>query len=268
MKMRLILTAMVTLLVSTAHAEVGLDKISSDLPSSFSVGASLRTRWEMWNWFEEPGGRNNDYDFVGTVLRASGKWKSDWADVLVEGQNSALIDLPTTASAPVPRGNLGLGGVYYQHNRRRNDASVFLKQGALTWKHFGIDGLTARGGRFEFSDGNEQLSGDSTVDWIKNMRLSQRLIGPFSWSHVGRSFDGFSGAFSRAPYNLTMMLSHPTAGGFDLNGMHTLDDVDLAYGAITRTRQYGESWSCVVYTYPRPPERHDCRVAGGGGIKK
>lgn len=250
MKMRLIVSALVTCLLSTAHAEVSLDKVSPNLPSSLSVGASLRTRYEMWNWFEA-GGRNNDYDFLGTVLRFSGKWKSEWAEVLAEGQNSALIDLPTTASAPPPRGNLGLGGLYYQHNRRRNDASVFLKQGALTWKQFGIAGLTARGGRFEFSEGNEQLSGNATVDWIKNMRVSQRLIGPFSWSHVGRSFDGFSAAFNRAPYNLTMMLSHPTSGGFDLNGMHTLDDVDVAYGAVTRTRQYGESWSDarLFYTY-------------------
>ena len=230
-----------TIWATAAQAEISLDTISPDLPPSISIGASLRTRWEMWNWFETPQGRNNDYDFVGTVLRASGKWKSDWADVLVEGQSSGLIDLPTTASGPAPQGNLGLGGVYFQTNRRRHDASPFLKQGFVNWKQFGIPGLTARGGRFEFAEGNEVLSGDASVDWIKNMRLSQRLIGGFGWSHVGRAFDGVAAAYNRSPFNVTMMLSHPTAGGFDLNGMHELDDVDLAYTSANWTKLRADS---------------------------
>ncbi len=235
MKLRLLVVGLLMGLTSAARAEVGLDKLSSELPANVSVAASLRTRWEMWNWFEA-GGSNNDYDFFGTTLRASTKWKSDWADVIVEGQSSGLIDLPTTASLPAPQGNLGLGGNYYQQTRRRNDASVFLKQGALTWKKLGVTGLSLRGGRFEFSEGNEVLSGDASVDWIKNQRLSQRLIGPFAWAHVGRAFDGFSASYNHAPFNVTALLTHPTAGGLDLNGMHTLDDVDLAYASTTWTQ--------------------------------
>jgi len=266
MKGRVFLALAMTIWVETARAEVTLDNLSPQIPSSFSIAASLRTRWEMWNWFEAPSARNNDYDFLGTMLRASGKWKGDWAEVLVEGQSSGLIDLPTTANGPAPQGNFGLGGVYYQHNRRRNDASVFLKQGVLTWKQFGIPGLAARAGRFEFSEGNEVLSGDATVDWIKNQRLAQRLIGPFAWAHVGRAFDGVSAAFNRAPFNATLLAAHPTAGGFDLNGMHTLDDIDLAYASTTWTKLRADSTSdarafYVYYADRRHQTKTDNRAA-------
>ncbi len=219
------------------RAEVTLDQISPKL----SVAASLRTRWELWNWFEPHGTQNNDYDFIGTVARTSLKWKDDAFDVFVEAHNSALIDLPTTASAPPPQGNLGLGGVYYQQNRARNDASIFLKQGYLTLKQVGIPGLAVKGGRFEFSEGNEVLSGDPTVDWLKNQRIAQRLIGPFGWSNVGRAFDGGTAAWNQAPYNITVMASHPTAGGFDLNGMPDIDDIDVAYAGFNLTKLLASS---------------------------
>jgi hypothetical protein len=214
------------------RAEIVVDQLSP----KFSVAASLRTRWELWNWFEPKGTQNNDYDFIGTVARASMKWKDDAFDVFAEAQSSALIDLPTTAIAPAPQGNLGLGATYFQHNRARNDASLFLKQGYLTLKQLVIPGLSLKGGRFEFSEGNEVLSGDPTVDWVKNARVGQRLIGSFSWSDVGRAFDGGVLALNQAPYNVTLMASHPTQGGFDLNGMHTLDDIDLVYAGFNLTK--------------------------------
>ncbi|MBI3784697.1 MAG: alginate export family protein [Deltaproteobacteria bacterium] len=229
------------------HGEITVDSISPKL----SVAASLRTRWELWNWFEPTGTQNNDYDFIGAVGRASVKWKDDPFELFVEGQSSALIDLPTTASAPAPQGNLGLGGVYFQHNRRRNDASVFLKQGYLTLKQLGLPGLSIKGGRFEFSEGNEVLSGDASVDWLKNTRLAQRLIGSFGWSDVGRAFDGGVVAFNRAPINVTLMASHPTEGGFDLNGMHSIDDIDLGYAALnfTKLRASSSSDARLFYIY-------------------
>jgi hypothetical protein len=218
-------------LVRGARAEITIDQISPKL----SVTGSVRARWELWNWFEPHGTQNNDYDFIGSVARLGVQWRDDLFDVVVEGQNSALIDLPTTAIAPAPEGNLGLGANYFQHNNARNDASVFLKQGYLTLKRTGIPGLTIKGGRFEFSEGNEVLTGNPTLDWLKNLRLSQRLIGPFSFSDVGRSFDGGVVAFTSAPYNVTLMASHPTQGGFDLNGMHEIDDIDLAYAGFNLT---------------------------------
>ncbi len=224
----LVVSCVVLAMAAGAPAEMSVDAVSPKL----SVGASLRTRWELWNWFEPAGVQNNDYDFIGTQARLSLRWKDDWFEVFAEGQNSALIDLPTTAIAPAPEGNLGVGANYFQSNRRRNDTGVFLKQGYLTLKKLGLPGLSLKGGRFEFAEGSEALTGDATVDWLKNMRISQRLIGPFGWSHIGRAFDGGVLALNREPYNVTLMGARPTQGGFDLNAMRELGDVTLAYAGF------------------------------------
>lgn len=80
------------------------------------------------------------------------------------------------------------------------------------------------------------LSKDPTIDWIKKARISQRLIGPFAFSHVGRSYDGFTLGWTKGPYNFTLHGSHPTQGGFDLAGNKTMGDIDLLYAALNLTR--------------------------------
>lgn len=230
----LLLTLVSILWPAALHAEMALTQISPRL----SLNASVRTRGELWNWFEPSGTQNNDYAFLATFARAALQWKDDAFDLMLEGQNSSLIGLPDDATAPVPQGLLGLGGTYFAHNRRQDDTGIFLKQGFLTLKRLGVEGLTLKGGRFEFSEGSEVLTKDPTLDWLKNTRLSQRLIGPFGWSHVGRAFDGGIVSFTRAPLNFMVMASHPTEGGFDLNGMDHMEDIDLAYAAANLTRPW------------------------------
>jgi hypothetical protein len=228
------LWALTTLAAMTglASAEVVL----SDVSSKLSVAATLRTRGEFHNFFEPPDTTNNDYAFGATQLRAGMTWKDDLFDLMVEGQNSALFGLPDDAVGKPPVGPVGLGATYFLHNRAENDASVFLKQGYAKLKKLGVDGLSLKGGRFEFSDGTEVLAGEPTLDWLKNARLSQRLIGPFGFSHVGRSFDGVTGQLTRGPYNLTALAVHPTQGGFDLAANKEIGDIDLGYLAFNLTR--------------------------------
>ncbi len=213
-------------------AEIALTQLSPKL----SVSGSLRVRGEFWNWFDPTGTQDNDYAFVATVARGAVQWKDDAFDVVLEAQNSSLMNLPADAAAPPPQGALGLGAVYFAHNRHQQDSHLFLKQGFLVLKRFGLAGLTLKGGRFEFSEGNEVLAGEPTLDWLKNLRLSQRLIGPFGWSHVGRAFDGVTASLTRGPLNLTLLASHPTQGGFDLAGMEEIGAIDLLYAAINLTR--------------------------------
>ncbi|MGH7896791.1 MAG: hypothetical protein ACREQQ_02500, partial [Candidatus Binatia bacterium] len=215
-----------------ALAELALGDVSPKL----STAASLRTRGELNRFFEPAGTTNNDYAFGATLARFGLAWKDDIFDLQVEGQNSALFGLPDDAAAPPPTGALGLGAIYFLHNRAENDASVFLKQGFVKLKKLYVEGLTLKGGRFEFSDGTEILTGDASLDWLKNARISQRLIGPFGFSHVGRSFDGATAQLTRGPLNLTALAVHPTQGGFDLAGNKQISDIDLAYLAFNVTR--------------------------------
>jgi hypothetical protein len=212
------------------------DQTLTTISSKLSLRSSLRTRAEAWNWFEPASGANNDYLFGATVARAALAWTDDRFDVVAEAQNSALFALPNDATGPPPEGPLGLGAVYFAHNRSRNDASVFLKQGFATLKNIGVAGLSIKGGRFEFAEGVEVLTQDATLDWLKKSRIGERLIGPFGWSHVGRAFDGLSAAFTRGPWNTTLVAAHPTQGGYDLAGMKEIHEIDLLYGAFNVTR--------------------------------
>ena len=218
----------------------------------FGLEASLRARFEAWNWFEAQSG-DNEYGFGATTLRAGIRYLHGPLASFVEFQNTSLVGLPDDATAPAPEGALGLGAVYFAHNREQDDTGFFLKQGFLTInaEPLGLRGLSLTGGRFEFSDGLEVLTGDATLDWLKKLRVSQRLLGPFGWSHVGRAYDGFKLVYDTPAANLTMMTTHPTQGGFDLNGMDEMDRIDLLYGALTVKRSerlpFGEGRLFYLY---------------------
>ena len=213
------------------QAEVPITQISPKL----SVSASLRARGEFWDWFKGTSG-DSSYAYAATVAKLGLKWQQDLFDLHLEAQNTALMGLPDDASAPAPQGAFGLGPVYLSHNRRQNDASVFLKQAHLTLKQLGVPGLSLRGGRHSIAEGAEVLSKDPTIDWVKKMRVSQRLLGPFGWSHVGRSYDGFTLSWTKDAYNFTLHGSHPTQAGFDLAGNKTIDDIDILYAGFNLTR--------------------------------
>ena len=213
------------------RADVSVGQISPKL----SVFGSLRARGEFWDWFEGTSG-DSSYAYAATVAKLGMKWQQDFFDLHLEAQNTALMGLPDDASAPAPQGSFGLGPVYFSHNRRQNDAGVFLKQAHLTLKQLGIPGLRLRGGRHSIAGGAEVMSKDPTIDWIKRMRVSQRLLGPFGWSHVGRSYDGFTLSWTRDAYNFTLHGSHPTQAGFDLAGNKTIDDIDILYAGFNLTR--------------------------------
>ena len=167
-----------TLCPSTTRAELRGDQLMADLPPQLSISASLRTRWEYWNFFEPRNKATNDYDFLGIRALFGIGWFGEDFDLFLEGQSNGLIDLPANAEGDLG-GPLGLGASYRLFNRRASDGSVFIKQGYVLFKHLWIDGLTFKGGRFSFGAGLEVLGDDPTLDWLKKYRISQRLLG--SW---------------------------------------------------------------------------------------
>jgi hypothetical protein len=231
-RIRVALVLLVVGIAAAARAEFN----GAPLPEHLSIGASMRTRVELWDWFEPAGAKKNDYAFLANVVRFGVAWRQDAFDFVLEGQNPTLIDLPDDAVAPPPEGPLGLGGVYYLHNRAQSDASVYLKQGYVRLKKLGVDGLSLQGGRFEFSDGAEALAGEPTLDWLRTVRIGQRLIGPFNFTHSGRAFDGLLTAYAHAPLQITATWFRPTQGGFDLAAMKEIEDIDVVYAAANLLR--------------------------------
>ncbi|HET7215119.1 MAG TPA: alginate export family protein [Terriglobia bacterium] len=152
-----------------------------------------------------------------------------------------LFTLPNDAIAPAPQGQLGLGASYFAANGgRQNLARIFLKQGFVRFK----DGerRSLRVGRFEFLDGSEVTPKDPTLASLETTRITQRLIGNFGWSAVGRSYDGMQFAQNWRKNNFTFVAARATQGVFQADGMGELD-VGVLYGSYTVpiSRKHGDS---------------------------
>lgn len=217
-----------------AQEETGIGKPDY---GTFMLGGSVRSRIEFWDWFE-PGKnispRGNNYTFNGTLLRLNGLYENKDTQGYVEFAVPFLIGLPDNAVAPPPQGLFGLGGNYRALNSG-NFASIFLKQAYFKQKIKELGSIKL--GRFEFSDGLEVLTGDPTLDALKKTRISERLIGPFGFTHIGRSFDGFEAKLDKSTLNATVFGAFPTQGVFDLQGWKDLHDVRVLYTGLTKRNE-------------------------------
>jgi hypothetical protein len=197
-----------------------------------TVTGSLRARAYAWQWFGDAA--NGDYTYPGILGRvglSQSKTRYDWQ---LEIALPVLLNLPTTASVPAPQGQLGLGGNYFAANSNRaNTAAIFLKQSFIRFNGVGgIAGQSVRVGRMEFNDGSEVTPKNSTLAFVKRDRISQRLLGTFGFSDVGRSIDGGQYTLTRPRLNVTAIGGRPTQGVFQVNGWPELN-VNVFYGAVT-----------------------------------
>lgn len=199
-----------------------------------TYSGSLRLRQEAWDWFKPSTGNfQNAYTFSAAQLRYGVTQTTKTTESKLELQSTQLLGLPTRAVAPAPAGALGLGALYKTANGNQT-GSLFIKQ-LYTQKKF-ADGTLAKLGRFEFAEGTETTPENPSLAWVKKQRISERLIGPFGWTHVGRSMDGLQySKTSKSGTNVTGLLAYPTEGVFDLDGANTLTNVRVAYAAATKT---------------------------------
>ncbi len=197
---------------------------------------TLSDRWrgESVDWFRPPPGQASPgaerYSFLGNQLRAGLRATYPHFQLVLEAQDTRLVGLPEDAVAAPPLGALGPGGGYFAHTRDTTQGETFLKQGHITFRQ---SGLQTTLGRFEVADGLETVPGDPTLAWLKRARLAERLVGPFGYTHVTRSFDGARLAYNRPGWNLTAFAVRPTAGGFEVSANGEIDEVGLAGLSVT-----------------------------------
>ena len=223
-------------IVSSLFAQSGYQPVKL---GGVTVSGSFRTRLEAWDWFEGAG--NNSYAYSGNIFRLSFAQSAKRVDWQVELAAPFLLGLPDDAIAPGAQGAMGLGANYYSANdRQRNAFMVFPKQGYVRLKGlFGHEGQSLRLGRFEFSDGAEITPKDATLAVLKRDRVSQRLIGPFGWSHAGRSFDGLHYTAAGKKLNLQVVAALPTRGAFQVDGWGHMD-VGFGYASFERAVAEGQ----------------------------
>lgn len=145
-----------------------------------------------------------------------------------------LLGLPTTATDPAPQGALGLGANYFSANSSaQNTAMIFPRQ--LFVRFHGLSGSDANNlqvGRFIFQDGSELTPKNATLATLKRDRVSQRLLGDFGFSDVGRSFDGVHFSSTTSSSDFTFIAAVPTRGVFQVDGWGW-NRVSFGYGAYT-----------------------------------
>jgi hypothetical protein len=203
-----------------------------------TVQGSLRARAYYWDWFQPTTG-NNSYPFSANLFRLSFSEARESFDWQLEFAVPFLLGLPNNAVASGTPGQLGFGASYYvANNMSQYSAMIFAKQGFL---RFHNNRQSLRLGRFEFSDGAEVTPKDATLQAVQRDRISQRLIGPFGFSDVGRSFDGTQYLYSDGSNTFTFVGARPTRGVFQTNGW---GELNIAFGYAAYTRQ----WSHGAYS--------------------
>jgi hypothetical protein len=208
---------------------------------SVTVHGSIRSRVEGWQWFKGQG--NSDYVFWGSLLRLSFSQESPTFDWRFEFSAPILLGLPDNAVAPGAQGQLGHGASYYVANHRsQNAAMIFPNQAYLRFKKlFGSEANALRIGRFEFADGGEVTPKDPTLATLKRDRITQRLIGPFTYTHVERSFYGIHYQHDAPDLNWTVLGAFPSRGVFQVDGWGLMK---TAFGYASATRPlHGKSSS-------------------------
>lgn len=196
------------------------------------VSGSLRSRAYGWDWFG--GNANGSYTYPGSLFRIALSESKKTYDWQVEVAVPFILGLPVNAVAPNPQGQMGLGAAYFAANNGTSNASTaFIKQASIRFIDLGrIKGQSLKAGRMEFNDGTEVTPRNAVLAALKRDRISQRLLGTFGFSDVGRSFDGIQYSLNRTNLNVTFLGARPTRGVYQVNGWGELN-VNVYYGALT-----------------------------------
>jgi len=190
-----------------------------------------RFRTEAWDWFDPSVAAQDAYPLEHSLLRIGLGQKSERFEWFIEGAQDAILDLPNGAVLAGRPGQLGLGGTYFAaHGNGQNNANGFVRQAYVAFALPANAKLKL--GRFTFLDGAEVTPKDKSLATLVSTRVTQRLIGDFGFSAVGRSYDGAQLTSNTHVGNFTLLGARPTRGVYQIDAMGELD-IDLFYGAYT-----------------------------------
>lgn len=186
-----------------------------------------RLRGEFVDWFATPPSSatpNFRYNFLGNKLQLGLRIRRAPYEVFVQFQNSTIDNVPADA--------VGVGAAYYANTRRSLQNGAILRNGwAQSTRLFGLDGLSIKGGRMLYMNAAEVLAPDPRLAWLQTTRVAQRLLGPFDYTHVGRSFDGGRIAYDFGPGQVGVFGFKPTFGGYEVDANRELD-INLAGASL------------------------------------
>jgi len=210
---------------------------SRDKQTRLTLGGVILARYEYWQWFAAPADKN-EYSYGFQRTRLALRLTSPNVNILIEPQYVHMVGLPDDAVSCPPQGPLGMGGLYYLHNKRTDPYSLGFHQAYLQLHDLLHRDLSLKAGRFAYSDGLEAVSESDGVKFniLKNMRLSDRLISTFDWSAFARSFDGALLAYANSRMQFTASLLYPTQGGWYKRFNERIGDIRIIAATVTAKR--------------------------------
>lgn len=191
--------------------------------SKLRLELNERIRGEFVDWFGEPivkgkvVAKESNYNFVGNKFQLGVRFTHRVLEAFAQFQDTLITALPANG--------VGVGSVYYANTPHTTQNSAFLRQG---WAKLKMDGFYLTGGRQLYSDAAQGIARHKNLKWIQDYRWAQRLIGPFEYTHTGRSFDGGTLGYLSDNFEVAGFAFLPTFGGFEIDGMHTITDINVA----------------------------------------
>lgn len=198
----------------------GVPIAGSEAGPRLVADGSNRTRVEFVDWFDNPG-LNGRHEFVHSRTRLGLRLVAEPVEAYVEYQNTVLGNVPENAPGP--------GGVYFANTARHTQVGNWVRQGWVKLVHpFGGLRAGVQMGRQIHADGAEIVPADPSLAWLRKARIVERLIGPFEYTAIGRSFDGVVATLDHAVFNVTGFALRPTSGGFEVDAGRHIESIDLA----------------------------------------
>ena len=192
------------------------------------LGCPGRLRWEYWSGLEGQPNSQSSYNFVNLRVRPYVKYPGEHFVFFFQFQYAGAFNLPEN-------GVSGPGRLYYSLSQpddhpQATDVLEFWMQA----QDFLVDGLGFKVGRLGIKGGVEQLYEDKALNWVKKVRLSERLLGTFDWTNIGRRYHAAMGFYDTEWFRVDAFASKLLAGGFEYNtAFRELDDVDIFGGTMT-----------------------------------
>lgn len=196
-------------------------------PHQLELHANTRFRFENWD------ARADEPDsFYALRTRVNGRYAfGEHFALFAEGQYTQLWDLDPSAS--------GAASNYLVSSPEGDSESpehLVLRQ---LYADLRFAPASLRIGRHDINQGTLIKYEEPAWNYVKQKRLSQRLVGTVGWTHAERTYQGASGTLDLAPgYFVHAFAAEPTTGVFDVPGAYQRQK-NIAVGGVDLTVKRG-----------------------------
>jgi hypothetical protein len=167
------------------------------------VDAHFRYRWEYW---KAESNKGTDIHGIRGRIGAGYTWR-DRFRVYAQAQVVSLLGMEPGAT--------GAAGLYRASAGKSSEWSIDARQlyAELRWDPI----LFARVGRQDINQGTLIKYAEPHWNYLRQKRMSQRLLGTVDWTNVARSYDAVSALVEPMDGNkLHVFVAQPTTGVFEI----------------------------------------------------